>query len=295
MYNRQLDTFIRVADAGSFSKAAEKNHITPTAVIKQINSLESELGLRLFARTHRGLTLTESGKSLYNDAKYIIQFCKDSVKRANIAAGHAENVVRIGVSPMTPGGFLLSLWPRIHEFCPDVKFQLVPFDNTLENAIEILHNLGRDIDVVAGWFDKNYETVLGCLALKLKDDPICCAVSIHHKLASKNMITVDDLRGETLLLINSDWKSYVGRLRDFAQKENLNVVDFDFYNISIFNQCENSNSVLMAFDSWKNAHPLMKILPVEWEFTVPYGLLYSPAPSDVVKNFLEAVRRASEL
>jgi hypothetical protein len=161
MYNPQLDTFIRVADAGSFSKATEENYITPTAVIKQINSLEAALRLRLFERSHRGLTLTESGKSLYNDAKYVIQYCRDSVRRANDAAAHHDKVIRIGTSPMTPGEFLLGLWPKIHSVCPDVKFQLFPFDNTPENAREILHNLGRNIDVVAGWFDETMVTLFG--------------------------------------------------------------------------------------------------------------------------------------
>lgn len=55
MYNPQLETFIKVADAGSFNKAAEESYITPTAVIKQINLLESSLGVKLFERTHRGL------------------------------------------------------------------------------------------------------------------------------------------------------------------------------------------------------------------------------------------------
>ncbi len=41
MYNPQLDTFLRMADAGSFNKAAEDAYITPTAVIKQINLLEA--------------------------------------------------------------------------------------------------------------------------------------------------------------------------------------------------------------------------------------------------------------
>ena len=82
MHNRQLDVFIRVADTGSFSKAAAEGHVTPTAVIKRINSLESALGMRLFERTHRGLKLTEEGKSLYKDAKYIIQYGRDSVLRA---------------------------------------------------------------------------------------------------------------------------------------------------------------------------------------------------------------------
>ena len=53
MYNPQLETFIRAADAGSFSKAAEESYITPTAVIKQINLLEASLDVKLFERTHR--------------------------------------------------------------------------------------------------------------------------------------------------------------------------------------------------------------------------------------------------
>ena len=53
MYNPQLDTFIRVAEAGSFSKAAQESFITPTAVIKQMNLLESRLGLTLFHRSHQ--------------------------------------------------------------------------------------------------------------------------------------------------------------------------------------------------------------------------------------------------
>lgn len=55
MYNPQLDTFLRVADAGSFNKAAEESYITPAAVIKQINLLETRLNVQLFERTHRGL------------------------------------------------------------------------------------------------------------------------------------------------------------------------------------------------------------------------------------------------
>ncbi len=102
MYNLQLETFIVVADLGSFNKAAEALYITPPAVTKQINLLEKDLGLKLFIRTHRGLVLTEAGKSLYKDAKYIIQYCKESVERAKKAMEEKDNVVRVGTSPMTP-------------------------------------------------------------------------------------------------------------------------------------------------------------------------------------------------
>ena len=60
MYNPQLETFLRVADAGSFNKAAEESYITPTAVIKQINLLEESLGVKLFDRSHRGAATHKS-------------------------------------------------------------------------------------------------------------------------------------------------------------------------------------------------------------------------------------------
>ena len=117
MYNPQIETFIKVADAGSFNKAAEELYITPTAVIKQINLLESSLGLVLFERTHRGLILTNAGKSLYQDAKYIIGYCKDSVVRAKNAMSEGENIIRIGSSPTTPAQLLMQMWPKIQEQC----------------------------------------------------------------------------------------------------------------------------------------------------------------------------------
>ena len=74
MYNPQLETFLCVAESGSFNKAAEKLYISPPAVIKQINLLEESLGLQLFVRSHRGLQMTKAGQSLLQDARYIIQY-----------------------------------------------------------------------------------------------------------------------------------------------------------------------------------------------------------------------------
>ena len=102
MYNHQFDTFIQVADAGSFSKAAEALFISSTAVMKQINLLEGSLEVQLFNRTPRGLTLTNAGKSYYQDAKYMIQYAKDAQVRAKNAMQSNESVIRIGTSRLRP-------------------------------------------------------------------------------------------------------------------------------------------------------------------------------------------------
>lgn len=296
MYNPQLETFLCVAEAGSFNKAAERLYISPPAVIKQINLLEESLDLQLFVRTHRGLQLTEAGKSLQQDTRYVIQYCKDSVTRARNAMQESTDVIRIGTSPMTPAQVLVELWPQLQQDCPTTKFQLVPFDNTLENAREILANLGQNIDVVAGVFDETMLNLRKCDGLEISREPICCAVSIHHPLARKDKLTVQDLYGEKLMLMHREWSHYVDMLRDDLWKNHpqIQIVDFDFYDVSVFNQCENNSCVLMAVEKWRYVHPLLKILPVEWSYTIPYGLLHSRTPSPAVQRFLRAVGKVTK-
>jgi DNA-binding transcriptional LysR family regulator len=64
MYNPQLKTFFTVIESGSFSKAAAELYLTPSAVLHQIRALEKDLGVELFLRTSKGVTLTPAGEYL---------------------------------------------------------------------------------------------------------------------------------------------------------------------------------------------------------------------------------------
>lgn len=297
MYNHQLDTFIQVADAGSFSKAGEAMFISPTAVMKQINLLEESLDVRLFERTPRGLTLTNAGKSYYQDAKYMIQYAKDAQTRAKNAMQGNENMIRLGSSLTTPCQFLIELWPHIHEIAPDLKFEIINFENTPENAREILKNLGQNIDVVAGIFDETMLALRGCTAQELIRVPLCCAMSIYHPLAQKPRLTMQDLHGHKLMLMKRNWSKYVDLLRDdlWENHPQVEIIDFSFYDLEAFNRCEHDNVLLMAVPQWAHIHPLLKIVPVDWNYEIPFGLLYSPTPTQTVRHFLQAATKAFQL
>ena len=293
MYNPQLDTFICVVEAGSFSKAAEELYISAPAVIKQINSLENSLDLQLFERTHRGLIITEAGKSLYQDAKYLIQYSKESLIRAQEAMNHNEEIIRVGISPMTPPEVFVELWPKIQKIYPEMKFKLITFENTPENAREILANMGKNIDVIAGIFDETMLELRGCDGTEISREPFCVAVSIHHRLAKKEKITLDDLAGENLMIMQRGWSYYGDMLRDDMMKNHpeINIVDFNLYNVEAFNRCENNNEVLLAFKSWESVHPLIRIIPVDWNYTMPFGILHSKTPSIKVKRLINAINK----
>lgn len=289
--NLNFTSFIRTAEAGSFNKAAEELFITSAALIKQINQLENDIGVRLFDRTHRGLTLTKAGVSLYKDAKYITGFCEEAVLRARNAMLEADKVVRIGTSPMMPAQMLMDLWPRIHEYCADVSFKLVPFENTQDNAVEILKNLGQNIDVVTGFPDELLMKNRNCQGLVIAWEPICCAVSIYDPLASKDSLAVEDLYGRSILMAKRGWCRNMDELRRDLRENHpqIEIEDFDYYSVDIFNQCEQRRDVLTVIKSWNVVHPLLKVIPVRWEHQMPVGILYSPEPTETVARFMEAL------
>lgn len=118
------------------------------------------------------------------------------------------------------------------------------------------------------------------------------AVSIHHRLAAKSILKIEDIYEENLMLMYRGWSCYVDKLRDdiWENHNQIHILDFDFYDVDIFNRCQNSSDILMVVKPWNIVHPLLKIIPVEWEYNIPYGLLYSPNPSEIVQHFLSAVQ-----
>lgn len=102
MYNPMLDTFIPVADNGSFNKAAEYLYISPTAVMKQMNKLEEHLNLKLIERTTAGIRLTEAGKIIYRDAKFLIDYSQKSVSSAHAAEHVHDTTFCVGTSMLNP-------------------------------------------------------------------------------------------------------------------------------------------------------------------------------------------------
>ena len=276
--NINFTSFIRVVEAGSFNKAAEDLFITSTALIKQINVLENDLGVRLFERTHRGLKLTKAGESFYKDAKYITAYCEESVDRAQNADRMQERVIRIGTSPIMPAQMLMDLWPKIHEHCEDITFKLVPFENTTDNAREILKNLGQNIDVVVGFVDELLMGQRNCVGLEIEKEPLCCAVSIYDPLAQKDALDVEDLYGRDLMMIHRGWCRNMDDLRDDLTENHpqIKLVNFDLYDVGVFNRCEENRDVLVAIRSWSIIHPV--------------GILYAPEPTETVRRFLAALR-----
>ena len=294
MYNPQLTTFISVAENGSFTKAADALFITPTAVMKQINTLEERLGITLFDRTNHGLQLTEAGKSFLQDAKYIIDYSDRAIEKAReIDNKDKQQSIRIGTSIMTPAKFLLDVWAEIQKFNPYLKIELIPFENTPINSVEILKNLGKHIDIVAGLYDDNFLKERCCQAAHLYDKQLLFAIPVTNPLCSKRKIELADLKGQKVLLIRKNWNEYIDELREDLTASGVTVEEFEMFNLNAYNRAVQENVPIITVEGWEDVHPLLKIVPADWGYRIPFGILYSPTPSKQVKDFIGAMKKIS--
>lgn len=290
MFNPQLETFIAAASSGSFAKAAEQLYLTPTAVMKQINNLERLLSVALFRRTNRGLLLTEAGESFLQDARYMVEYFERAVLKAKEAdACEKRRSIRVGASVMTPAKFVLDVWQQIQSVMPSLKIELVPFDNNPVNSREILRNLGRHIDVVAGLYDDNFLAERGCLAAHLYDKKLLVAVPVAHDLSGESLITPEKLKNRKVLFIKRGWNKYIDALREKLESAGVGTEDFEMFNIAAYNRAVAENLPIITVEGWEDVHPLLKLIPADWTDTVPFGVFYSPAPTDPVKQFVRLV------
>lgn len=120
------------------------------------------------------------------------------------------------------------------------------------------------------------------------------AVSREHRLARKESIRIEDLYGETFMMVERGDSGVNDFLRNDLEKHHPRIHIEDtpqFYDLSVFNRCAETRNVLLTLECWKEVHPGLVSIPVNWEYSIPYGLLYSfDAPEDVCR-YVDTVKK----
>ena len=294
MYNHQLDTFIRVAESGSFGKAAASLYISTPAVIQQINILEDHFGFKLFERSSRGVKLTHAGRSVYEDAKSIIRMSNKSLERARRLIDASENRVRIGTSVLFKCRMLPELWTRVHEISPGLKIEIVsiPEKQTRNDSID---DLGTKYDICEGVF-ASAALKKKCDFLKLADTPVCCAVSKKHRLSGQARLTLDDLNGEHIVMPieGASAEMDIFRQKIVSDHPEVTIVDSPYYGVDTFTMCEINQYVLITQLIYADIHTNLITVPLDTDFTMPYGLVYSKDATPATKKFISAIEDLKE-
>lgn len=294
MLSQQLQVFLQVADCGSFTKAARRLMITPASVMKHINTLEGRLGVTLFKRDKKGVVLTAAGRSLVQDGKKMAALAKNAEARAKRSEQEEGIVIRVGSSLLNPSKALTDLWGPLRAAYPQYKFHIVPYTDTKEERLAIIAALGEKFDLLVGAFDSK-RILTQANYLILGDYHLCVAVPKGHRLAAKKVLSIQDLHGERLIKVKRGETERLDHFQDILQLTHPQIIveeaDY-YYDLDTFNACEQNGALLLTLDAWAEIHPSLITLPVQWDYTVPYGILYAKEPSQEVLQFLQILKSA---
>lgn len=282
MLSQHFCVFLCAAANGSFNKAADKLLISPTAVMKHVNSLESELELRLFERQARGLTLTEAGNVLYNQGLAIQKAAAQALSEAQEVANKLQKSITVGTSLLNPCKVFMDLWAQINWQCPQLKLNVVPFDDNHSDILSVIDSIGKKIDFLVGVCDSK-QWLERCQMLTLGSYKKCIAMPFTHRLAQQKELCLKDLHGETLMMVKSGNSPINDKLRADLQKNHPQITIENlphYYDISVFNRCAQTGHLLLNLECWADVHPALVTLPViDWSYAIPYGILYAKEPS----------------
>lgn len=292
MYNPLLDTLIAVADCKSLTKASEKLFISPTAVMKQLNRLEEHLAVKLTERTPTGVRLTPAGEDIYRDAKWMIAYSQKTVAAAKAKTKAYDTTFCVGTSLLNPAKPFMDLWYRLNHHFPDYKLHLVPFEDRHEGILSEIRALGEKFDFLIGVCDSKAWLSL-CSFLPLGRYKKMIAVSHEHRLASQKRVALSDLYGETLMMVKKGDSGVNDCIRNDLESHHPQIKLEDtphFYDMSVFNRCAETGNVLLTIECWQDVHPGLVSIPVDWDYSIPYGLLYSMDADADVLRFVEKVK-----
>ncbi|MBJ6760743.1 LysR family transcriptional regulator [Myxococcaceae bacterium JPH2] len=133
---RAFEVFASVVQRGSFTRAADALGTSPANVTRYVNELERHLGTRLLQRTSRRLSLTESGKALYERASAILEEVTEAEALASASTVQVRGRLRLN-APLSFGILHLApLWPRFLARHPDVELDVSLSDRVVDMVEE---------------------------------------------------------------------------------------------------------------------------------------------------------------
>ena len=191
---KDLRYLVALADERHFGRAAQRSFISQPTLSAQLKKLEDYLGVQLIERQPKQVSLTEAGEQIVARARRILEASDEVLALARSHRDPLAGKLRMALLP-TIGPYLLPRVAReIHKALPRLELQLYEYQTA-----QMLEKLGAgqvDLGILA--LPVNMD---GLEARQLYEEPFALAVPAQHRLAKKKEVTVDDLKDETLLLL----------------------------------------------------------------------------------------------
>jgi DNA-binding transcriptional LysR family regulator len=188
---RHLRYFIAVAEALSFTKAAQKLRLAQPSLTRQVRNLEDEIGVSLLNRTHNRVTLTEEGVRFLFDAKKVLAMCAETVAAVQGMNRGEGSQLNIGYIANLHYGLLPATLGTFRKLSPHVVVNL--FDMSSGEQFQAIGSQKIDLGFVGLRSELSGHNLLSkCVA----HDTILVAIPTRHPLAKKSNVKLAELASQ---------------------------------------------------------------------------------------------------
>lgn len=196
---RQVQYFVAVAEQGSVTRAAQNLSISQSSVTEALKELETDLGVALFERHPRGLTITHNGHQFLRHATKILASVSDARTSFSGQQSALSGTLNIGVTSLVAGYVLSDLLARYRRACPGIEVSAIE-----DNGGYLEHLLiGGELDV-AVMVISNLRDRMALQAEILETSPYRLWLPMGHPLVSADIISVADIAREPLIMLTVD-------------------------------------------------------------------------------------------
>lgn len=194
MDERKLEYFIASVEESSFEKAAERCHVSQTAISRQLAAMEMELGVSLFDRKNYRARLTEAGRHFYENIKKVHTEYEKAVLQLKRESGR---LLTVGISGPMDMKFIPSLLINFHKKYPDIlieikKKTLVQLEKDLEEyRLDVIFGLENEV--------RTLPLVECTVILKSR---LCVVLSENHPLKGKEHLSIEMIQDEEFIVFS---------------------------------------------------------------------------------------------
>lgn len=187
---RNIESFVAAADTLHFGEAARRVHVTQPALSRQIQALESELGVALFDRKGRGVVLTHAGKTFLKEAVRILDQVERAIERTRRVGEGEAGLLRIGFVASLTFSLVPVLLRQFRKQAPGVRLKLKEMGTA--EQVAALHADELDVGLAHPPLFRRE----GLHVRHLQEEPIVAVLPAGHRLAEREELAASELADE---------------------------------------------------------------------------------------------------
>lgn len=285
----KIELFLSLSETLNYSKTAEINHLSQPAVSKAIQSLESEINVRLFERDKHSVTLTEAGRIFYDDCRMITNLMDVAITRVQNISQKALTRLTLGY---TGTNYEMKIMPTlIQRYKQKYSHVTISLVNSSHNNLkrQLADNLCDIIfltlDDLRGHSDFRFEKII--------EGEFVCVMHKTHKLAKRRLLSIADLDGNDIILYNTTSSPPLqARLQNDIKaaciNSSLNYVD----SINLSYALIKGNigiSVMPSFVTSRDKD--ISIIPIKYDTRPVYGIAVRKNFSDITVQEISEITK----